>query len=110
LERECRVAGAIPASINETEDTEMGSATLTHGVTIRRTSAGSVEVSIQIEDTIDGNDEQVILNGAWAQLAQAIADHKQAAMDANPNLAVSGTDEHAPTVADAAGSGAWWAR
>lgn len=84
----------------------MSTSTSDRGVSIGRNPAGNVQVSIEIANGSDPNDEQAILSQAWTQLGEAIARHK-AAMEAD-TTAQSGAGEHPDGTKAVPGSGAWW--
>jgi hypothetical protein len=89
----------------------MAASTLTHGVSINETANGRTEVSIEIESSVEGGDAQAVLASAYAQLSQAIAEHKQTLADANPDKDAGPNPEpQSETAADAPGSGAWWSQ
>ncbi len=88
----------------------MAASTLTHGVSINETANGRTEVSIEIESSAEDGD-QAVLASAYAQLSQAIAEHKQTLPDANPDKDAGPNPEpHPETAAEAPGSGAWWSQ
>jgi hypothetical protein len=89
----------------------MAVSTLTHGVSINETANGRAQVSIEIESSVEGGDKQAVLASAYAQLSQAIAEHKQTIVGANPDKNTSSNPEpHPETATEAPGSGAWWSQ